>query len=401
MADFSVDQIDAVQSGTATADTLKKVANVARNAACGFFNSYAQIVIPNPAFDYLDSLWDGLCKNSSSGLPPAPAPPFIGGQCATQYQVHYSFDLYNGTTLANHIDNTATINGKINDIILTNVSGSSVGVQIDFTNFFTGNPAQFNDKYGFAPTFSAKNLNIISIVRSDGNPDNCGNLPSTYPPPVTPPTPITPGGSTYNLPNVNVTLNNGLTFNVTPQLNLNASFNPVLQIGGINISFGGGGVTVGPPPGTPPATPSIDPTNLLNKILKNLGDGTIAGGGVGGAAAGAKKNTDPPPKPGAPGTNPPVTKPPTTKTSKNITGLSSVQIIITTPPVRVEIFAADTSYNVFIAGWFQWLQGDLPLERLPIQNLNTIWFAPPGTDGYTYTLTNGGVGHSVESTLSS
>ena len=78
MADFSIDELNATQAGTATSDTLKNIANTARNAACSFFKAYPSVIIPNPAFDFLDSMWDGLCSQSAPGLPPAPMPPFSG-----------------------------------------------------------------------------------------------------------------------------------------------------------------------------------------------------------------------------------------------------------------------------------------------------------------------------------
>jgi len=397
MADFSISNLDAYQAGQNADDTLLQVANAGRSAACSFFKAYPSVVIPNPAFDYLNGIWDGLCKNSPSGLPPAPAPPFTGGQCATQYSVHYSWDLYDGATFVRTTTSTAAIPGNIKSISLRNTNGLSVGVVISFHNIFSGQDGQTVDGAGFAPKNSAKNLNIISITRADGSPDNCGNPPPQYPPPAVPPTPVSPSGTTYNTTQQNITYNNGTTYQVTPVLDLSAPFAPVIQVGGVNVSVGGGGVTVTPPGGLPPANNNADINNKIAQLTKNLGDGTMGGGGVGAAAAAAAANTAPPPKPGTPNVPPPVVKPPDQHTSKNMTTLASVQIVLTTlPPARNTIFASDPQYNVYIAGWFSWLQGDAILVRQPIQYADEIFFMPPGADGYTFTITNGAAGHAIE-----
>jgi hypothetical protein len=408
MADYTISQLDTAQaSKPLITDTIEAIANLGRNAACGFFNAYAAIVIPSPGTDFTDALWDGFCKNSSPGLPAAPIPSFSGGQCVGDaYKITFSFDVYqkSDNSLIQHVvNNTLTISGGPISAIRFNsgYDSSAVGIYVDFRNSTSGLPATTQQAYGSGSIDYAKNFSY-SIANLTHPTDNCGSVTPHYPVITTPPTPTTPGGNTYNLPSVNVTFNNGFTTTVIPTLNLSAAFNPVIQIGGINISVGAGGVTVSPP-GQTGTGGSSDPTALLNKILTNLGDGTIAGGGAGGAAAAAAKNTAPVPKPGGAGTQPPVPKPPTTPTVKGIPNLSSVQVFITTlPTTRDRIFAADSAYNVYIAGWFEWLQGDLVIgDRFPIQAQNTTWFAPKGSDGYTFTLTNGAAGYSQVSQTTS
>ena len=303
-------------------------------------------------------------------------------------------------SLAIHANGSRTFSGgPIYSITFNSgqLSNEGIGVFLVYLNSSTGNRGTVSESYGGVPNNYGGNF-TYTLTNITHPADNCGNLPPHYPIPITPPTPTTPGGSTYNLPPVNITLNNGTTFNTTPQLNLNASLNPVIQIGGINISIGGGGVTVGTG-----GNNSVDPTALLNKILGNLGDGTVAGGGVGAAAANAAKNTAPVPKPGGAGTQPPVTNPPGTHTNKGIANLSSVQIFLTTLPTqRNTMFASDSSYNNFVAGWFEWLQGDLVVgNRLAIESASTTYFAPHGADGYTFTVTNGAAGYSQVSQLTS
>jgi hypothetical protein len=403
MADFSIDELNATQAGTATSDTLKNVANDARNAACGFFKAYPSVVIPNPAFDFLDSMWDGLCSQSAPGLPPAPQPPFSGGQCEHTYRITYGYQPYNrrdDSPYGAYQTGTYDIGGPIsyigyspvipgNSVALIAINHPPPGNETSHTISANGDWAS---QYGGPLTISVEDLT---------GSDTCGNLPPQYPIPPIPPIPTIPGGNTYTLPTTNITYNNGNTYSVIPTLNLNASFNPTIQIGGINVSVGGGGLTVGG--GSGGGSGSIDLTNLLNKIAANLGDGTTGGGGVGAVAAAAAKNTAPTPPPGGAGTVPPVPQPPTTPTVKNKAQISSVQIFLTTlPNLRQTMFATDSVYNNYAAGWFEWLQGDLVVgNRLVIQSQNTTYFAPKGADGYTFTLTNGAAGYSQVSELSS
>lgn len=409
MADFSIESLDAIQAGTAVADTLGHVANVARNSACGFFKAYPSVVIPNPAFDFLDAIWDGLCAHSQPGLPPAPSPPFPGGQChCTLYSIAWNYTWTSFGVPQSPVSGSGTAFGEIGAPIPVTYApnGHVIGYNLPTHGVgATGCVANVLITTLAGVTSINDNITSFSFEITGGSPDNCGSLPSVYPPPVTPPTPITPGGNTYNLPPVSISLANGNTFNVTPTLNLNAPFAPTVQVGGINISVGGGGVTVSPPSLPPSNANNQDLGNLIGQlgnavagIAGNLGNGTIAGGGVGAAAAKAAANTAPPPPPGGPGTQPPVTNPPSMHTNTGVSHLSSVQIVLTTLPTRRDtIFASDPDYNVYIAGWFSWLQGTFVLQRIPIQYEHEIFFVVPGADGYTYTLTNGAAGYSIVS----
>jgi hypothetical protein len=390
MADFSIADLDATQaSPSPIADTLQAIANLGRDAACGFFHAYAGIVLPNPGADFPDALWDGLCRNSTPGLPPAPMPPFTGGQClGDPYRIDYQFDVFrrSDNSLLVHANGTRSFTGgPISDITFNSgqLPNTGIGIFVTYLNAASGLPGTFNESYGGSELFYGSNF-TYTLTNLAHPADACGSLPPHYPPIVVPPIPTTPGGNTYNLPSVNITFNNGNNYSLVPTLNLSGQFNPVVQIGGINISFGGGGATV--TGGTQPP----DNTGLLNKILTNLGDGTIGGGGVGAIAAQTQKNTAPVPKPGDPGTEVGTLIPPGTHTQKGIDKLSSVQIVLTSlPKGNSEIFASDSNYNVYIAGWFEWLQGDLVVgTRMPIQAVTTTWFPPKGSDGFTYTVVN-------------
>lgn len=408
MADFSIDALDAVQAGTATADIVKKIANTARNSACQFFKSYPSVVIPNPAADLLFATWDGLCKNSTPGLPPSPQKPYNNGQCVcTSYAINFSMTFSDGSSrngiissnwgpITNvYIGPANTTTGKRNTV-LCDCRGNHDAGQACST-------PQTVQIFSVIPSIEVTSLTINSIT---GTPDNCGSPPINYPPPTTPPTPTQPGGNTYVLPSINLTYNDGTSLSVNPQLTLNFNAYPTLQIGGINVSIGGGGVTISPPTGTPPNIINYDPTNQFNNINNNINtvNNTVNNltsnvSNISNQTNQIIKQTQPVPPPGGPGTNPPVTNPPSTNTIKNQTNLLSVEIILTTlPTLRNTIFGADSNYNVYIAGWFSWLQGSLAIARIPVQFQNNIFFAPKGADGFTYTLANGAAGYSVTNT---
>jgi archaellum component FlaC len=477
-ADYTIANLDAVQAGSAAADTILDVANTARNAACSFFKAYPSVVIPNPAFDFLDATWDGLCKNSQPGLPPPPTAPFPGGQCVcTAYTIHFTINYTIFGTAQSPLSASNIFYGPLGAPYLgpPNAQGNITQIYIvtrDESGSGCGTTSSPKQLYGFGPYYY--NITSYTIDSITGSPDNCGSLPLKYPPPTTPPTPTTPGGNTYNLPNVSLTFNNGLNFSVAPQITLDPNFGPTLNIGNLNISVGGGGVTVSPPPSLSGPTININNTNLLNNLTNNLNTTNnnvnnvnnnvnnvnsnvnnvntnvnnvntnvnnvnnnvntvnnnvnnvatavnavnstvnsingnvlaIAGtlNGVSGVvnnvlvlATGINKHTKPTPKPSDSGITT-ITVGAGVYTVTGLSNLISAQVILTTLPTKSEIrFGADPAYNVYVAGFFAWLQGTEAIQRIPLQYAHNINFAPPGADGYSYTLVNGAAGYSIYS----
>jgi archaellum component FlaC len=484
-ADYSIASLDAIQAGAAAADTLENIANTARNAACSFFKLYPSVVIPNPAFDFLDATWDGLCKNSAPGLPPAPAPPFTGGQCVCflyQVNIGYTYDRGDGTTVVTVPPaNTVQVWGPISSFELGKTSGAfpynnAVFVTCRGAGFGACNTTSSQVQAVSVPFGSppGRILTYSASVSPVSGSDTCGNLPPVYPPPTTPPTPVPPTTNVYNLPSVSLTFNNGLTFNIAPTLNLDNTWGPTLNIGNLNISVGGGGVTISPPPASNGPSLNISNNNVLNNLTNNVNNvnnnvtnantnitntntnvtntnnnvnnvnnnlltltptinNTLSNTNtintnvnnlttqlgatnttvstinstvntinsttniINTNVGKINKQTKPVPKPTDTGILT-ITVPAGTYTVTGLTNLISAQVILTTLPTKSEIrFGADPTYNVYVAGFFAWLQQGEAIQRIPLQYVNNINFAPKGCDGYSYTLVNGAQGYSIYS----
>jgi hypothetical protein len=98
--------------------------------------------------------------------PPLPPPPFVGGQCSTPYTVNWIvYDNVGGVYVAGDYELHGPIRG----------SGSANGsLYFDYTDHI-GIPLRLN----FIGTFGGllPRVDITSVSRKDGLPDNCGNLP--------------------------------------------------------------------------------------------------------------------------------------------------------------------------------------------------------------------------------
>jgi hypothetical protein len=152
--------------------------------------SFAEALgIPGPdVASAYPSLFEWACDIPPSQAPAPPAPPFIGGQCPVVYNVtiNYSYlNLFNN----NPVNQNATVNGvgPIQSIILqaTNAPGSNFLIRVIFSD---GTDTIQNFTVG-PSGFANAQANIVSIVRADGQPDNCGNPPG---PPIPP---FPPGGA--------------------------------------------------------------------------------------------------------------------------------------------------------------------------------------------------------------
>lgn len=167
---------------------------------------------------------------------PSPPPPFEGGQCPVTYNVtiNYSYlNLFNNVP----VSQTGTVNGvgpiASIDLQATNAPGSNFLIRVTFSDGvdtiqnFTVGPS------GFANAQAS----IVSIVRADGQPDDCGSLPA--PPPI-PPTVANP----YNWGDPEIV--DGVPVSTDEPAGGGPSVN--IDIGGVplNIDFSGGGVSLPP-----------------------------------------------------------------------------------------------------------------------------------------------------------
>jgi hypothetical protein len=107
--------------------------------------------------------------------PPLPPPPFIGGQCAVSYNVTYTFRLL-GTAQGSggSAVSTNTAQGPLDYFAFEPRPG--VYAQTWWLVLKTRGAAQ-NVELDVGLRTSAWEVDTVSLTRTDGLPDDCGNLP--------------------------------------------------------------------------------------------------------------------------------------------------------------------------------------------------------------------------------
>ena len=207
----------------------------------------------------------------------------------------------------------------------------------------------------------------VAITRVDNAPDTCGSQPPTFPPNVIPPG---RGNTTTNINLPGITVPVGIAYapvTITPTLNVS----PVIRVdlGGLNVQFDLGGVTVNFPelPPSSPGAPSIP-------------------GGNGSSADCPECPECPTTTPPQPGTEPPEL-PPDEGGETDAPGITYLEVRLTTLPNKVQ--SGNDGENVYYAGWVSFRSATgFYYPRQPIHFERSIFVAPAGCDGFTHTFTN-------------
>lgn len=221
-------------------DNLKNVANQGADIVCQLYKDYPGFMtgqaFNNPIAPYNDGLLNSLCEPRNL-LPDAPTVPFDGGQCVC---VNYLI-AFTATGLPGGSESgTIVIPGAVSPPV-KNYSGTSIDGQKVYTwGWYGGSTACGGRQYYAYLTNASENVvvTVNSATRQDGLPDECGNMPPTYPREV-------PGGDTLNFPT---------TINTSPNITINApvsvfapvnNFTPQIKIGDFNFDFNLGGLEIG------------------------------------------------------------------------------------------------------------------------------------------------------------
>ncbi len=394
MSDLTIADI-ASHIGQNTGNAGIDIANAVADGVCSIYKNSPFSLVPDPvgAGAMTRALWDTLCNGRTPGLPSPPASPFTGGQCQNvlytlDYTINYQMkSLVNGaiTTLSSHQHLNAY--GPIGQVIQVGnpAGGNHLGLTYTDTSGTFHNGVitdQLPNLYLYSGSLSA-----ITITRVDGNPDNCGNPPQTWPAPGTPvglPTPIppitvpSPSGGSYTFSPTLILADevNGIKMSLTQTVNMKIDF------GGITFNFGKGAGNGGDNSGD-----FSQINNKLDNLSNNLNNFQNGFNDY--------KQLPPPGKAPTPLTHNYQQQQQQEGDKKtSVTNLEFVEVDLTTLPNKDKvIFAVGTSPTVYFAGWFEFLQGNLAFcPRIPIQFEHNIYRAPDGADGYAYCFTNGAAG---------
>lgn len=365
--------------------SFRELVDNARNFACGLYKEQPGALIPNPGEALLRLAWDNLCDYPESpGLPPPPTSPFMGGQCdCVSYLVEGSiyfpkYDSYGGFNptywwgpIGGVRTGSSYERGKYVDIFCRGLESSGACGNFGWYPIYSS--GEGTELYPIVAT-------ITKITRKGGQPDNCGNPPSSYP--FAPPPP--PDG--YTSPPVSVPLADGDS--VTVRFNFSPPLSPVDNIPPITINLVkpdvspqikvpiefnfNGDVNIGIPQ---PLDFSLPP-DIIDKIDKISDDFNDF-----------KEDFDYvhyPPSFINNGDIVTVVGDEVEEGEEEQKGILGAKVEITKLPDKVQFGTP----SVYFAGWFAFKTEQGYLPRQPIHFRLSYFIAPPGSIGYAYTFTN-------------
>lgn len=297
------------------------------------------------------------------GQPPpvTPPPPYTGGQCITQYTLRVTCmytNRFQSGTFTQSI-NLATVTGAITALsYFSTNSGQVINVQVYRNNGI--NPTVYQWNLGSSNTL-VQNTVGYQLIRKDGLPDNCGDIPGGWYP-TTPPPDV---NNTTNI-NTNVTNQAGDTNSYSVTINRDRNnyinFPPVIVVNGITVSVDATGISIGE-------------VNINKR----------SGGDTGSEDDINNTDTDEP----VPTEELPPEEIPEEVIEKEVEKLIGISIDIGSIPTNAKIVSGNGGPNLIYAGWTQFKKGDNYYPRIYIDFVKTFFPAPEGCTGYAVTLKKG------------
>lgn len=361
------------------------------NFVCDLYRYFPKAMIdeiPYLPVSFAKGFLDGLCVDRSPGLPPPPKASFTGGQCrCVAYNVGFIFDKGqrdNGTfwgeirgARARFVEIGTNYYMGYFEILCRGFVNQSC---LDVPQWIT---------FGSSPGADITNgLNIEHVSRTDGQPDNCGDLPVDYPD-----VPIPDNRKTGN---TTIEYNDGLDVTVPITLLPPTPTSLItLDVGGVTLNFDFGGLTVSDvPDGTTDSLTDI--LQRLSEIDFILGDITEDINNVSKDTKKIQQDVDkPPPIPDSEDYDEDIKDELDDKEENNIENLAYVKIELLTIPKNAKSQSGNDSPTVYYAGWFEFRTGDYAYPREYIHFQSSIFEAPSGSNGYAYTLYKGYTGRAI------
>ena len=343
--------------GVRTGNFMIDIVTGASAFVCSAYREYtnATVDIIGAGF-FVKGIMDTLCK--PHGLPQVIPPQFLGGQCqGVMYNVGYEYwdssqQRFVGFGTA-HLGPIGVLRRIINP-------------RGDGVNFY--GHSIYNRDYLFIDEQSQEGRvpRIVSVVRQDGQPDNCGDLPSSYP--------SAPLPDARKRGDVPYTYNDGTKVNVPIKFGDVLSNNRVvIDVGGIDLIFAPDGVSYGDGTDSADMQKLIDLIKKLEEDIKRILDDMPTS-----------------PKPPSSGDyDETETSEDSSEAKENVEGLEWIQIELTRSPINAKKQYGRQAQDVIYAGWFQFSVDGFYLPREPIHFKRSVYAAPDGCTGYAYTLYEG------------
>lgn len=349
----------------------------ASNFVCQLHYSTPGVIFDLSPFNR--ELWKELCKDRPSGLPPAPQPPFTGGQCPIPYSVQITTDEYNidGSIYGANVKYSLRVFGPVKSVGTRVLAGSSNPNQIGV--YASGAVEESYDvAANFQPYLSAppyrefRNYRISAVTPLSGS-DNCGNPPVSVQPVVLP---VEQRTTIINVTSVDNS-QYGLTAIVDfPSTSVDFDLSVPLRVTIDNRKFylnidgwyTGEPGDYSPPDLTPVQDNITHVQNTLNQYFSPVNpsvDNTL----VLISPSGGKPSDE----------------------QESVPGAAWLIVDLTKLPDKAQ-YGGD-SPTVYFAGWLEFLKEGRAFPRQQINFEQSIFRFPDGADGYAYTFTNGAQGN--------
>lgn len=359
-----------------------KVVGAGKSFACSVYKAQPGALIPNPISEFLRLSWDSFCGDDSpSMLPPPPAPPFVGGQCPVFYEVTFQItDPRDPSRPSQKVQLKGDIAGA--EARYTTLSPSSFGFSLGILARDNSGRRIFSQQAGGNESTEAAQkqwkIRVVSVVRLDGQPDNCGSLPATYPVAPLPPT----GGYTSSPTTITYNDNSNfvVVFNFTPPLD-NTTTPPEICL---TVRVGSKQFEVCYPFGGKPYLPAGgDVDELIRELQNELRD--------------FREQYDRDTHPLSPEDDPSLTPRPLPGDEGGEDDAPNIKWLLVTL-TTVSTKAQFGSPTVYFAGWVTFRVNGAYTERQQISYEKSLFRAPEGADGYGVTFTNFSKGNVVSYT---
>lgn len=360
-------------------DVTKVVVDTAKQFYCGLYNLEPSWIVRDNLL--ISPFARGALKQfcgANNVPPPPPGSPFTGGQCeGVQYSLqYYSLTSSTGSDFGELI---RELNGQVftwATPILGRVATQTYTVAgqviTDFETFkaagrqFTATGSLiYRDVNGNIllniNLSSSWGIEPIGFVRTDGQPDTCGDPPGGYPP--APPPSISQRSTIVSITN----FDGGTTdidVSVNADIDGTIKFPSVINVGGVNVGIDVAGLTIGE-------------ININRR----------SGGGGGGSDL-----VNPTSQPEPSDTEETEETEETEGLDEDCPGLVAITVTVTRRPGNASIISGRGAPNVELIGWVEFKREGKYFPRTFLSFVNSRIEAPEGADGYAITFRVGYAG---------
>lgn len=366
------------------ADVTEEIIDAGRQFYCSLHQNHPAWTVAREFSDLSIILRaiDQMCEDGGTYVPPpAPQPPFEGGQCCdATYDVFVPYIIrrcFNNQISLQDANGGVRVTGKVLGVRFDYIAGSTNSYAIIVDTELCNGSRQENfvvQRFGelalepcftnnnqtpgaFRDSRTASEFFIDRVVRVDGQPDNCGSLPPEYPDEPDPTDPELT--STVTVTNIN---NETYDYDVTVNRDTNNTINfpPTIVVNDVTITMDITGITV----------------------INNNNTQKPSGGGSGGVAE------EEPVEPQDENAGKELLVQPGT-IEEDVPDIYAVIVDITNIPVNAKVSSGFGAPDKIFPGWLEFKVGSDYLPRQFIDFENSYFFAPEDATGYAITILTG------------